>query len=428
MDVTCAEYRRHDRAGVTAHDRVRAYYQKKGYGFMRTVPGNEIENRISRFQKLLADRGIDLALVRQNADLYYFSGTVQDAHLFIPAEGEPLMLVWRSWERAARESPLERIRPLAGLSAVAGEVRDAGLDCSSIGLEMDVLPAFFYNYYTSRSWPGVTVHDITPLIRSVRAVKSDWEAEQIRAACRQVAEALEIVPEVLKPGIPELELAARVEAELRRRGHPGYSRMRGWNQELGCGQFLSGPDGALAAWTNTPGGGMGVNPAFGFSAGPGKIGPDQIVSIDLGGSVNGYLSDQTRLFFTGAPPETVTRAYSAVSELQDRLAEMLVPGATAGALYEYALDFMSRLGYQDHFMGSGRDRVPFVGHGLGIEIDEFPFLAAGNSMEIVPGMTVAVEPKLVFPGIGIVGLEDTYLVTGNGAERLTLSPRELICL
>ena len=395
---------------------------------MQIVPGKEIKNRLSRFQELLTARGIDLALIRQNADLYYFTGTVQDVHLFIPAEGEPLMLVWRSYERAVKESPLRRIMPLAGLSSLADEVRDAGLACSSLGLEMDVIPAFFYNYYTYNSWPGVTVHDITPLIRRVRAVKSAWEVEQIRAACSQVAEALEIVPEVLKPGIPELELAACVEAELRRRGHPGYSRMRGWNQELGYGQFLSGPDGAMAAWTNTPGGGAGVNPAFGFSAGQGRIGHDQIVSIDLGGSVNGYLSDQTRLFFTGSPPETVIRAYSAVRELQERLAEMLVPGMVAGTIYEYALDFMCRLGYQDHFMGTGRDRVPFVGHGLGIEIDEFPFLAAGNSMEIMPGMTVAVEPKLVFPDIGIVGIEDTYLVTENGAERLTLSSRELRCV
>ena len=389
------------------------------------VPASEIQNRIERFQSLLCRHGIDLALIRQNADLYYFSGTVQDAHLFIPAEGAPLMAVWRSYDRALAESPLENIVPLQGLSSLPGLLEDAGISIGSLGMEMDVLPAFFYNYYISKCWPGATGFDITPLVRQVRAVKSPWEVERIRAACRQVADALEIVPHILKPGINELELAAAVEARLRRSGHPGYSRMRGWNQELGFGQFLSGPEGAMPSWTNTPGGGAGVNPAFGINASDRVIRAGEPVSIDLGGSVDGYLSDQTRLFCIGALPDHLLRAFDATRTLQAQLAEMLRPGQVSGAIYDYALDFMSRMEYQAHFMGTGRDRVPFVGHGLGIEIDEYPFLARGNSMELEAGMVVAIEPKLVFPGEGIIGIEDTYLVTDQGPERLTLSPQEL---
>ena len=392
---------------------------------MRKVPASEIENRIKKFQALLCRHGMDLALIRQNADLYYFSGTVQDAHLFIPAEGKPLMLVWRSLERAVNESPLENIAPLQGLSSLPGLLEDAGIKAQNLGLEMDVLPAFFYNYYTTRCWPGIKNFDITPLIRQVRAVKSTWEIERIRAACKQVAEAIEIVPDILKPGINELDLAAAVEARLRRSGHPGYSRMRGWNQELGYGQFLSGPEGAMPSWTNTPGGGAGITPAFGISATDRVIRRHEPVSIDLGGSVDGYLSDQTRLFCIGGLPDHLLRAFDAVSTLQAELADMLRPGQVSGAIYDYALDFMRRLEYQAHFMGTGRDSVPFVGHGLGIEIDEYPFLARGNSMELEPGMIVAIEPKLVFPGEGIIGIEDTYLVTDQGAERLTLSPQEL---
>jgi len=253
---------------------------------MNRVPPYEIKSRTADFQELLCRHGIELALVRQNADLYYFSGTVQDAHLFIPAEGEPLMLVWRSCDRARDESPLERIIPLDGLSSLPDLAQDAGLSAGSLGLEMDVLPAFFYNCYTVRTWPDVPVYDITPLIRTVRAVKSRWEIERIRAACVQVADALKVVPLVLREGVSELELAASVEAELRRAGHPGYSRMRGWNQELGYGQFLSGPEGALPSWTNTPAGGRGVNPAFGISAADRCIKCNEPVSIDLGGSVD----------------------------------------------------------------------------------------------------------------------------------------------
>ncbi len=390
------------------------------------VPQTEIEQRISRLQELLAGHHISLALIRQNADLYYFSGTVQDAHLFIPAQGEPLMLVWRSFPRAADESPLKRIEPLEGLSRLADMVNAAGIaPDGTLGLEMDVLPAFFYNFYTNRTWPGISVVDITPLIREVRAVKSPWELEQVRAACRQVADAVEVVPKILKEGISELELAAAVEYMLRISGHPGYSRMRGWNQELGYGQFLSGPEGALPAWTNTPGGGRGVSPAFGINSTDRIIRAHEPVSIDLGGSVNGYLSDQTRLFSIGSLPAHLEKAFEATLQLQQEIAAMLKPGTVAGDIYDYALDFMSALDYQPHFMGTGRDRVPFVGHGLGIEIDEYPFLARGNRMTLKAGMVVAVEPKLVFPGEGMVGIEDTFLITEQGAERLTLSPQQL---
>ncbi len=390
------------------------------------VPQSETENRISRFQQMLCARGISLALIRQNADLYYFSGTVQDAHLFIPAEGKPVMLVWRSLSRAADESPLENIMPLEGLSRLADAVKDAGINMDgTLGLEMDVLPAFFYNFYTDRAWPGAKAYDISPLIRETRAIKSQWEIDQIRAACRQVAEAVETVPHVLKPGVTELELAAAVETKMRISGHPGYTRMRGWNQELGYGQFLSGGQGALPSWTNTPGGGQGVNPAFGISASSRRIQAHEPVIVDLGGSVNGYLCDQTRLFSIGDLPDHLKKASDATLELQLKIEEQLKPGTISGTIYDYALDFMSQLDYQAHFMGTGRDQVPFVGHGLGIEIDEYPFLARGNRMELCAGMVVAVEPKLIFPGEGLIGIEDTFLITEQGAERLTLSPQEL---
>ncbi len=392
---------------------------------MHKVPAKEIKRRVEIFQRLLRDHGIGLALVRQNADLYYFAGTVQDAHLFIPAEGEPLMLVWRSYERAVEESPLERIMPLDGLSTLPKILEHAGINAENLGLEMDVLPAFFYNYYRNRSWPGIDTYDITPLIRQVRAIKSDWEIDRIRAACRQVADALEIVPSILKEGMNELELAAEVEHRLRQAGHPGYSRMRGWNQELGYGQFLCGPTGALPSWTNTPGGGKGVNPAFGINATDRAIRKNEPISIDLGGSVDGYLSDQTRLFCIGPLPESLRKAFDTVVSLHLEIETILGPGKISGEIYDYALDFMCRLDYQAHFMGTGRDQVPFVGHGLGIEIDEYPFLSKGNKMVLEPGMVVAVEPKLIFPGEGMVGIEDTYLITDHGAERLTVSPREL---
>jgi Xaa-Pro aminopeptidase len=77
-------------------------------------------------------------------------------------------------------------------------------------------------------------------------------------------------------------------------------------------------------------------------------------------------------------------------------------------------------------MGLGEERVRFVGHGVGLELDDLPVLASGFEIPLEPGMTIAVEPKVFFPGRGGVGIEDTYVITGTGFEKLTLSPAHII--
>lgn len=393
------------------------------------TPSSEISGRIRRLQALLQEEEIELALLRQNADLYYFTGTVQDGHLLVPGSGEPLFLVWRVLERALNESSLARIEPLPGLRALSGILKKHGLLRSrTLGLELDTLPAASYLRYTQDVWPEATPRDITHLIRLVRAVKSPWEVDQIQAAARQVMEVIAEVPAILRAGMRELDLAAAVEGALRRAGHPGFVRMRGWNQELLMGQILSGENGAVPSWILTPAGGAGLTAAFGQSASRRLIQEGEPVSIDLGGSVAGYLCDQTRLFVIGALPEDLFTAYESVLALHHDLAGRLRPGAVCGELFAWARREMEVAGYGAHFMGFGTTQVRFLGHGVGIEIDEYPFLAKDNPMVLAPGMVVAVEPKLIFPGRGLVGIEDTYLITEREAQRLTLSLQELVCI
>jgi len=95
-------------------------------------------------------------------------------------------------------------------------------------------------------------------------------------------------------------------------------------------------------------------------------------------------------------------------------------------IYQAAVDRVAQLGYVDNFMGYGTQRIRFVGHGIGLELDEYPFLAEGQQMKLQAGMTVALEPKLVFPGRGVVGVENTHVVTENGLEQLTRFEEEVI--
>ena len=83
-------------------------------------------------------------------------------------------------------------------------------------------------------------------------------------------------------------------------------------------------------------------------------------------------------------------------------------------------------GLADYFMGAGDQRIQFVGHGIGLELDEFPFLAKGQKMPLEAGMIIALEPKVIFPDKGVVGIENTHVVTENGLEQLGAFREDII--
>ncbi len=392
-----------------------------------TVPRGELTSRIKRLKRRLQRQGIDLALIRQNADLYYFTGTVQDGHLLVPAKGDPLFCVWRAYERAKVEVAHLDLCHIKSFSEFSETVSALGLSkgIDVLGLELDSIPASLFLFYRDELWPNAHVRDLSPIIRDIRKIKSPWEVSCIQEACRQSWSALSRVPMFLEDGITELELAAKVEAEMRKRGHPGLLRMRLWNQEIGMGQIVSGNSGLMPSWTMTPVGGSGPASAFGMGAGHRKIHRGEPVSIDIGGWHCGYCCDQTRLFVLGTPSKGLEEGFRFVREVMDVLEQQLRPGVEAGVLYQMAIDMADRSGFGQIFMGRGESRVPFVGHGLGIELDEFPFISKANSMRLEPGMVIALEPKLLLEGIGVVGIEDTYLITQDGSRRLTIGPQRL---
>jgi Xaa-Pro dipeptidase len=115
-------------------------------------------------------------------------------------------------------------------------------------------------------------------------------------------------------------------------------------------------------------------------------------------------------------------------EIHDLFAREAKPGVPWAELYDMAKDFAARAGLGDDFMGHGEGQVWFIGHGIGLEIDEFPVIAPNFEEELAEGMVIAFEPKFVFPGKGVVGMEDDYVVTSSGVERITLTEQVLMKL
>lgn len=396
---------------------------------MELTPRSELESRIARLQlRLVAASDAEAVFIFQAADLFYFTGTTQDAWLVIGRDGPPLLLVRRSLERARAESALEHILPLENPREIPRLLVGHGLGgLKRVGLEFDVLPVQQYAR-VGRLFPTMQFVDASALIREVRMVKSPYEIACIRRAAAIQDRMAAKLRDVVRPGMTELALAAEIEAEARRHGHQGIIRTRRFNMECFFGHLLSGENGAIPSWMETPTGGTGLSPAVGNGVGRRRIQPHEPILLDYAGACDGYHADQSRLFSLGALADDLVRAHQACLDILAEVLANLRPGAKAGEIFARAVALAERLGYADRFMNTGPAQVSFVGHGVGVELDEIPYLAAGTNLTIEAGMTLAVEPKIVFPGRGIVGVEDTVLVTTGDPEFLTVTPRELVVL
>ncbi len=389
-------------------------------------PPEEIERRLRRFAEALREDGLDAAVVVQSTDLAYLTGTNQQAHLIVPADGEPRLAVRRTLARAREESPLSRIEALPSLSGLAGALAEAGVQPgAAVGFELDVLPAARYLGYVRRL-EGYRLADCSPAIRRVRAVTSAWELEQMRGAGDQVRRAAEAVPGLLGEGVSEAQVQREVEGVLREAGHQGQLRFRGFNQEMHYGQVLCGPSGAVPGYSDSPLCGPGPNAVLGKGPDGHELRRGDPVIVDLVGGHDGYLADQTRTFALGPLDGDLRDAYAASVRILRSVEERIRPGTAPSALFDHAERMAAAAGLADHFMGAGPDRVRFLGHGVGMEIDELPVLAPGFDDPLEPGHVIAVEPKFVFPGRGAVGIENMYAVTERGWETLTTADEELI--
>jgi len=395
---------------------------------MGKVPSQEIRQRLSRFQAELATHDLDGALLFQNVDIFYFSGTIQSSILFIPTQGEPVLMVQKGFQRVKEESPLKNIIAVNGKSHLSGTLRDFGVRrIERVGLEMDVLPTYLY-LWLAEAFPRCRFADVSVPIRKVRMIKSLYETDQIRKAAAILHQGYAEIQGFIKEGVSELEIDGRLAFIARREGHMGILRMRGWNQEMTHAHVLSGDSGSVVSFLNSPHGGSGNTPAVAQGASFRQVKKNEPIGIDYGVGINGYLADQFRTFVIGRLPPELEKAHQCSRQIHDLFAREARAGVLCAHLYAIAKDFASKAGLSEHFMGYGEGQVRFIGHGLGLEIDEFPVIAPNFEGELAQGMVLAFEPKFIFPGKGVVGIEDDYVVTSSGVERLTLTEQVLIRL
>jgi Xaa-Pro aminopeptidase len=397
----------------------------KGLGF-HFVPSVEIRDRLARLRNAMERDGLEAFLVTRKMDCFYLSGTAQDSLLYVPLSGNPLLMVRRELERARNETPLSDIVVLQSSRMIPRLIHDHGGKAPSVlGLEMDVLPAREYLRFADL-FPSVRFVDASPLIREVRKIKSPFEVDLIRKAGQIGAQVYARGKEILKEGMTEIEFGGLLEAEAKRLGHEGLLRVRSPNYEAYTWHVLSGVTGGIVSQSDSPMGGLGLSPAFPVGASLKPMKAREPILVDFGICYQGYQSDQTRMFSIGRMGSRFLDAYRACREIHDSVLAQARPGADCQTLFRKTVALAGKLGYRDSYLGPPGLQVRFVGHGIGLELGELPYIAEGQSYPLEPGMTFAVEPKIVFPGEGSVGIENTLLVTESGVEVLTPIDQEVL--
>lgn len=393
---------------------------------MRSLSKEELNSRITKLQQKLKDQNIKSGIIIQNADLFYFAGTVQAEYLYIPDNDKPILLVRSGNKRAKQETALEKVIEFKSSHEISDILKQEDIDLpTELGLELDILP-----YKTTTKLQQIFATDkvtnITTLIRQVRMTKSNYELQLIKRAANKLKTVPQLAQENLTTDITELELSAIIEQELRQKGHAGFVRMRGLNNELPLGVCTAGKKSTTDIKIDSICAGAGVHPSAGTGASKSKIKDNTPIILDFTATHHGYYADQTRMAVLGEPSAYLQETYAQMVQLQNELSNYLTPDYSWQDIYKQGKKLAEELEVTEYYLGYGNNKEKFVGHGVGVELNEFPFLASGLDFKLEPGMTIALEPKLVVPDIGTIGIENTYLVTEDQPEKLTTACEELI--
>ena len=380
----------------------------------------ELKFRRDKIRSLMALQGIDAALITCNANLIYTYGCVVSGYIYLPLHS-PALLFFKRPNNITGEHAF----PIRKPEQIVDLLKEQGLPMpAKLMLEGDELPYTEYCRLASL-FPEAEVVNGTPLIRQARSVKTPIEIEMFRRSGIAHAKAYDLIPSVYRPGMTDIEFSTEIERLMRLQGCLGIFRVFGRSMEIFMGSVLTGDNAGYPSPYDFALGGQGLDPALPGGANKTPLKEGQSVMVDLGGNFNGYMGDMSRVFSIGKLPEEAYAAHQVCLDIQEKIATIARPGVSCEKLYDAAIEIVTAAGFADKFMGIGQ-QAKFIGHGIGLEINEAPVLAPRVKQELEPGMVFALEPKIVLPGVGPVGIENSWVVTNEGIEKLTNCNEEII--
>ncbi|MDR1630385.1 MAG: M24 family metallopeptidase [Oscillospiraceae bacterium] len=386
----------------------------------------ELDLRIQNFigNLNLTHRGWDTAVIVSKVNQYYFMGTMQDAFLTIDKNGVRAYFVRRSVERAMDESPLPGcVYPMNSYRDAAAKNADWG----NTFLEFEVVP---YGMLTRmrKYFQMSSLTSVDRMLNKTRSVKTPYELFWTEQSGKMHDKMMmEAVPRILREGMSEAEFIGELKAAMMRYDFQGWLRFQMFATEGDVGQIGFGENSLYPTNFDGPGGARGNSAAVPVSGSHRRhLKKGDLVFVDVGFGIGGYQTDKTQVFSFGAEPESyIKNIHRLCMDIQDNTAAFMVPGAVPSQIYA---EIMATLRQEDlvNFMGFGRRSVKFLGHGVGLYIDEYPVIAKGFDEPLAENMVIALEPKKGIAGVGMVGVEETYVIEAGGARALTGGNREIL--
>jgi Xaa-Pro aminopeptidase len=381
--------------------------------------------RIQELQQRMKTKEIDAAIIMQPRDLYYYSGTSQPCNLIIPQKGDPLLLVRRAESFVRQETWISLYEKGGGTGRTLEHLQKSGFHKGVLGMELDVIPYALVNKMAS-AFDQFSLVDITPLILEQRMVKDPDEIQLIREATHRFDMAHQTILKTLRHGISEVELGSRIADVLIRNQTEQIIFIRRWDDWLqSMGTIASGENLVRISGHAHTVTGVGLGPALPWGPSNRLIQEGDLVVVDNPLNYRGYHSDNTRTYVVGKASRKQRNIYQDLLVLQDAALKQIRLGLPINELFEYTLDKVKDLGYEEYFQGYGASQGQYLGHGVGLELDEMPVVGPRTTLPLQAGMVLAVECKFIIPDFGAVFIEDTVVVQEDGSEIFSQEDRNL---
>ncbi len=378
--------------------------------------------RQQRIQKAIRKAGVDGILLTTDVNIYYMTGLVFSGYYYLPADDEPVFFVKRPGGLSG-----ERLFSIRKPEQIIDIFASKGWSLpKSILMETDEIS---YNecMRLQNVFQFQKIDNATTFMRNIRMVKTPWEIGQFRISADRHATTYSRIPDCYRPGMTDLRLQAEIEHQMRLHGSIGVFRAFGPNMNIFMGSLLAGENAEIPSPFDFALGGGGQTGSCPIGANGTILEGGMAVMVDMVGNYTDYLTDMTRVYSIGVLPELAYRAHQVSLEIQDAVEVVAKPGVSCADLYNLAYSIVEKANLTAYFMGT-KQQAKFVGHGIGLEINEPPVLTPRSKEVLEPNVTFALEPKFVIPQVGAVGVENSFLVTETGIEKLTVFKESIIPL
>lgn len=360
---------------------------------------SSLRKRVAQLRAALEEYDCETFLVSHLPGVYYLTGFHGSAGLALIEQGATTLFVDGRYAGQARSQAAGcrvKVAKASLLDALAAHL--GARRWRRVGFEAARVTVTQMAQLRRRCGPGTVRWWVATegLVESLRSQKDAGEVRAIAAAARLGCRVLEGILPLVRPGVRESELAGEIDYRMRKLGASGPA----FETIVASGKRSALPH----AKPSTR-----------------RLRRNELVVLDMGAILGHYCCDLTRTIYLGRAPRRVQEWHQAVREAHQAAADALRPGVTGEQVDDAARVVLRKHGLERRFIHSS-------GHGLGLEVHEEPRLAVGSKAVLKPGNVVTIEPGVYIAGAGGIRIEDDYVVTDTGAERLTRACQDVFSL